>query len=463
MTTTPKRQRVVPGADVPRAVEQALAATVHRGLRLCVGLSGGVDSVVLLDVLAALAPRHAWRLSAVHVNHQLSPNAAAWAAFCRRLCRERGIPLTVKKVVVRRGNSTEAAARDARYEVYRGCRADVIVLAHNQDDQAETVLLNLLRGAGVKGLAAMPFAREEGAKRVVRPLLDVSRAAIDACARMRRLQWVEDESNADARYLRNFLRADILPLVAQRVPGYRATLTRAAQHFSEAGGLLDALAQIDSEFCARGDALLVGRLAQLSPARASNLLRYFLACRGMAMPDKRALDEALRQALTAKQDARVRIDLAGYRLLRHDGALHLVANTPAVDAGWSARWRGERAVRVPLLDGRLVMTPARGDGIDLERLRQAQVELRVRQGGERLRLDAARPRRPVKDLLQERGVPPWQRERLPFLWSGEHLVWVPGLGIDARFHGRTDAPSVVPQWLANPAAALAGKRGRRGR
>jgi tRNA(Ile)-lysidine synthase len=434
-------------ADVVRAVERALMAMVAPGDRICVGLSGGIDSMVLLDVIAALAPRHQWRLSAIHVNHQLSANAAAWAAFCRRECRGRGVPLRVIKVTVARGNSTEAAARAARYGVYRTCKADAVALAHHQDDQVETLLMRLLRGAGVKGLAAMPRTRKAGNVQVVRPLLEVSRGEIERYARRRGLHWVEDESNLDTHYLRNFLRCDLLPRIAPRVPGYRQTLTRAAAHLAEAAELLDELAQIDSQDCLRNGALMVAGLRQLSAARAGNLLRHYLSGAGISMPDKRNLDEALRQAINAKQDARVNIDLGTHTLHRFDGALHVVAKRNLPDAGSRVLWQGERTLRVASMAGTLTMKRGRGAGIDPERLRSAPVTLRLRQGGERFRPDAGRPRRHVKDLFQENGVPPWIREGLPFMWSGRHLVWVPGLGVDQRFQAAAGAPSLVPHWL----------------
>ena len=448
----------------PASVLDALVCSAERvllssvpdlpGQRVCVGLSGGIDSIVLLDVLGLLAPRYHWRLSAIHVDHQLSPNAGAWAAFCRRVCRVRGVPLRVVKVRVARGNSTEAAARDARYAAYRACRADVIALAHNQDDQVETLLLRLLRGAGVKGLAGMPHTRRDGMLRVVRPLLDVPRLQIERYAVRRGLQWVEDESNTDTRYLRNFLRGDLLPRIAERVPGYRGTLTRAAGHLAEAAALLDELAQMDARHCIRDDTIMMEGLHRLSDARAGNLLRHFFARAGIAMPDKRTLDEALRQALRAKRDARVNIDLGSHALHRFDGALHLTPRWDAPPSGLKVRWQGERTLRIAPLEGALIMPRGKGKGIDQACLLAAPVYVRLRQGGERLRPEAGRPRRRVKDLLQEHKVPPWVRDRLPFLWSGRHLVWVPGIGVDLRFQARTGAPSIMPQWLCDSKTML---------
>ncbi len=447
-----ENSRNLKSADLASRVPRNLKGIVKRGDHLLAGLSGGADSMVLLDVLARAAKRAGWKLDAMHINHQLSPNAAKWAAHCRRECRARGVPLTVVKVNVERGNSVEAAARAARYAAYRTARADCIVLAHNQDDQCETLLLRLLRGAGVKGLAAMPLLRvDEDGQRIARPLLDTPRSAIEAYARAHRLQWIEDESNADAYYLRNFLRRDVLPLIAARAPAYRATLTRAAAHMGEAAGLLDDLARIDTTTALVDETLTVSALRCLPDARARNLLRYFLASRGVAMPDADKLGEALRQALGAGGDAQMRIDLGETELRRFDGALYLVRKYALPAAAVCVQWRGEKKLPVPALNGVLEMKVARGGvsgAISRAKLNAAAVTLRARAGGERLRPAAARPRRSVKNLFQALAIPPWRRERLPFLWCGDDLVWAPGLGVDCEFQARAGEPAVVPVWRA---------------
>ena len=431
-------------------VERTLAAHVTRGARLCVGLSGGVDSVVLLDILHTLAPCHGWRLSAIHVNHQLSPHANEWVRFCKRLCRERGVPLRVVKVNVAHGDSIEAAARAARYAAYRAQAAENVVLAQHQDDQAETVLLQLLRGAGVKGLAAMPLVRDDAVRlglRLLRPLLGFTRAEIEQYAAARALSWVEDESNDDPYYLRNFLRIEIMPRLEARAPDYRKTLSRAAGHMAEAAQLLDTLAEADGAGALMGGTLAVASLQKLPAARARNLLRYFLALHHVSMPDARRLDEALRQVITAKIDARVCIGLGEHELRRFSGALYVAPVQCSIAKYFSRRWCEERRLAIPELQAELEMRRKRGAGIDLEKLLAKPVTLCLRRGGEKLQPDAVRPRRQVKDLFQEQGVPPWRRERLPYLWSGERLVWVAGLGIDCAFHAAAGRAGVIPRWV----------------
>jgi tRNA(Ile)-lysidine synthase len=364
-----------------------------RGKRVAVGLSGGVDSVVLLDLLCAAAPRHGFRVAAVHVHHGLSPHADAWARFCRKLCRDRGVPLVVRRVGVRKqGRGLEAAARAARRDAFARHPAPVIALAHQLDDQAETVLLNLLRGAGARGASAMPVAGRLGGKILLRPLLAVRRDAIEAYARARGLRWIEDESNRDAALTRNFLRLRVGPLLETRFARWRESLARAARHFAAAD------------------------------ADARLLLREFLRARGLRAPSEAKLVEMLRQ-LTGK-GARTAIE--------HDGAVLRV-------------YRGRVSVdKRP--GGELRLRPARGRGIDAARLERSRVTLRARAGGERLQLDARRPRRTLKNLFQEAGIPPWRRERLPLLYCGDELVWVPGLGVAAGWQAARGVRGVVPEW-----------------
>ena len=448
MASSRKSSRSKP--DLAARVAAQLENVVKPSDRLLAGLSGGVDSVVLLDILAHLARRGRFRLSALHVNHQLSPNARRWEAFCRRLCSARGIPFRSVRVNVARGDSVEGAARAARYVAFAREPCDLVVLGHHRDDQVETLLLQLLRGGGVKGLASMPRMRKDegGRTSILRPLLDATREDILEYARKRGLKWIEDESNRDTAFQRNFIRHEVLPVIARRFPAYRATVARAAAHLAEAARVLDELAAADGAGHLEGATLSIAALRRLPPARRRNLLRYFLAGRGVSMPGAEQLDEALRQALTAKQDARVLIRLGDAELRRFENRLHVVAVLRGLPARYGHRWGGKDELALPELGGVLTMKPVRGAGISLACLHGRPVTIGVRRGGERLQPDCRRPRRSLKNLLQEARVPPWERERLPLLFCGRELVWAAGIGVDCRYQATGAEPGVRPAWSA---------------
>jgi tRNA(Ile)-lysidine synthase len=446
----PDRQQASLGSrDAPAvvAVDSALAAALAAysapGQRVAVALSGGLDSIVLLDALHALAPRFALVLSALHVDHQLSPHAGRWAEFCAEACAARGVQLTIARVDVARraGQSLEAAARAARYRELLGADADIVALAHHADDQAETVLLQLLRGAGPAGLAAMPRHRagDVGGPALLRPLLDLPRATLAACASARGLAWIDDESNANRRHKRNLLRLDVAPLLAEAFPGYPSVLVRAAGHQAEASALLDELACRDAGDTQHG--LDRAALTALSPARARNLLRWFLRREGLRPPSAARLAGMLAQLQTAGTDARTRIVHDGAEIGCHRGriVIHAAAAGP-----YAFGWRGETSVDLP--GGILHFERTRGDGIAAAKLDAAVVMLRSRRGGERIQLATNRPRRAVKKLLYDAQLPIWQREALPFIWCGEELAAVPGIGVALAFQAQSDEDAWRVGW-----------------
>jgi len=426
---------------------QRLVALNTPGRRWTLALSGGVDSVVLLDLLLQLRGSLNFSISAIHVNHQISPHAAAWADFCTALCTKHAVPIQVKKVQVARRSKLglEAAARAARYQAFAELDTDLLLLAHHLDDQAETLLLNLLRGTGVRGAAGMPAVREEGCA-LARPLIDVPRATLMAYAKQHRLFWIEDESNDDTAFTRNYLRHDVLPLIESRFPAYRQTLARAAQHFSEADTLLDDLAALDAVHAVHAEKLNLTALAQFSPARAKNLMRAYLQSQGVPSLDTERLQEWLRQLLTARADSRVALGVAGLMLRRYRGQAWVELDTPVPEQNWQLVWRGERVLKLEQLGGKLSFSAASGTGISLAKLNQAEVTLRLRQGGEKLKPDCQRPRKTLKHLLQDAAMPPWKRERLPLIYCGAHLVAVPGIGIDCAFHASPGEPALKISW-----------------
>ena len=444
-------------SDLLQSVSDRLPTQLTPGRHVTVALSGGVDSVVLLHLLHRLQRERAFSLSVIHVNHQISANATDWANFCVALCAKLQVPLVVKKIQVPRQSKAglEASARALRYQAFAEYDTDCLLLAHHLDDQAETLLLNLLRGAGVRGAAAMPIVRDQGSgirnqgngAPIVRPLLDVSRAALVAYAKKHRLAWIEDESNLDESFARNFLRHAVLPVIEQRFPAYRQTLSRSARHFSEADSLLEELAAIDLANVVRDGKLKLSLLQQFSPARAKNLLRAYFAAQGLPPLDTDRLQEWLRQILNARGDSQIALGVAGLLLRRYRGDIWIEPDTPCPAANWQLIWRGERELAVPELGGRWLMIPMQGEGLSVEKLRAAPVSLRLRQGGEKLKPDCGRARKTLKHLLQQAAIAPWQRERLPLLYSGEILVAAPGIGIDCAYQAAPSESSLRLAWI----------------
>lgn len=445
-------------------VESVLGKRVSPNQHLTLGLSGGLDSVVLLDLLIRLRSRLPFRLSALHVNHQISPHSGRWADFCRDLCERHAVELTVVKIKLpgQTGESLEAQARAARYAEFERCAADWIVLAQHLDDQAETLLLQLLRGCGVDGASAMGESR----RRFLRPLLDISRRALSEHAQANKLEWVEDESNQDARFDRNFLRHQIFPLLEQRFPAYRDTLARSARNFAQSKRLQDEVARLDGLASIHDNRLDTPILSQLSDSRARNLLRYFLKRHAIPAPSETMLQEMLQQLLTARQDAGIRIPLGALSLRRfqnqawlvHDGhdepSPHFVklTLTSLVQRSASQIMGCLSATRFaplqPASGKTLALRPTQGQGISLKKLGKGVLSVQSRVGGEKLRPDCQRPSRTLKHLLQEAGIPPWERSEHWLLYCDDKLVAVTGIGIDCAFQASSEEPGLALEWIS---------------
>ncbi|OTP80676.1 tRNA(Ile)-lysidine synthetase [Caballeronia sordidicola] len=424
---------------------------------IAVAFSGGLDSTTLLDAAVRCAGQA--RVIALHVHHGLSPNADAWAAHCHAFARGLGVRFVSRQVDVVRegGESLEAAARDARYRALDAlCEeqgATTLWLAHHADDQAETVLLQLLRGAGVAGLAAMAPQRADGLSVPrVRPLLHVLKAQLEHYAHQRDLRWIDDESNADTRYARNALRHDVLPALAVHFPGFRDALARTASHAASAQRLLDDLARIDLQSAAHPDdenALMSSAVLMLDDERAINLLRYWMRVLGLQAASTARIGEILRQlrdAAASRDGHALRIDHAGQCLRVYRDSMFWETGDSAdpadLDNGASSPraasrldWNGESVWRLPQWRGTFVFSPVTDDDTDTAgsvseaTLRLSPLTARSRTGGERVRISANGPSRTLKNLFQEQGVPGWKRD-VPLLFSGETLLFVPLIGIN---------------------------------
>ena len=412
-------------------------------VKLCVAFSGGVDSTALLAALAGARPR-AFGLRAAHIDHGLHPDSSLWSRQCRQLARRLGVPLTVRPVTVRQppGASLEEAARHERYRalgaLLRG--GEVLLTAHNQDDQLETVLLQLFRGCGLAGLAAMPPLAPFGASALVRPLLGFTRVQLAEWVLAEGLPVVEDETNADERFDRNYLRRQVLPAVRARWSGVAGAVARTARLAGEGQQLLEALARADLERASDGPALSVKALRALSAARRRNALRLWIASRGRSLPDARRLEQIAGPVIDARPDAHPQVTWGDSRLERHGDRLSIEPAgglsdraPPAAQILWDVR--AQARCELPAGCGVLELRPDAHGPLDLDAL-GAPVTVRWRRGGERLRVRPGGARRALKSLLQEARVPPSERARLPLLFRDGTLVAAADLWLDESVRAR---------------------------
>lgn len=389
----------------------AAVAAASRSIagRVFVGFSGGRDSTVLLHALAAIRRTD---VTAVHVHHGLQPDADAWEAHCAEVAAALRVAFEAHRVDVTPGGSLEAAAREARYRVFRALLSDPddrLLLAHHRHDQSETVLLRLVQGRGLYG---MPFERPLGAGRLLRPLLELAPEILADYARRHRLRWVEDPSNRDPSVDRSYLRERVLPPLRARWPTLDATLVALMER--ERAVMRELAASLPD---APGGGLPLALLSARSPAERIELVRLWLARAGVASPSRRALGELLRQADQARADQRPVLRIGSWSLAAYADRLHLIAPRPALAERYPLALPG----RLELPHGRLVVERA-ADGFRPV----GEVEVRFRRGGERLRLGGRQ--RALKLLLQQAHVPPWQRDRLPLLFDAQGLLAVPGIG-----------------------------------
>jgi tRNA(Ile)-lysidine synthase len=398
----------------------ALGDDCQPGRKICIALSGGMDSMVLLNAMVRLRDETPVSLLALHVNHGISPHAAHWAEFCQQSCASLSVPCKVASLapLTAAGGGLERAARDARYAVFAAVDADVLCMAHHQNDRAETLLLNLFRGAGLQGLAAMPSTRFLNAKRLIRPFIDLPRSVLQAWATAQDLRWIEDESNQNLHFRRNYVRYVVLPAIGEQFPGVVAVLARTAAQMQAQTKLLARLADVDAQTCQdEAGHLLVSKLALLPDEARLNVLKHRLNSLGVPIPAARRLEALSVQLVNARADAAVFVRFGEIgchvwrdRLWLDDGMNHALPESKGMFTG-EMNWP----------DGRLIVK-SKADSKDA----LATVICAVGQG-QRFQ-PAGRCRGVLSELLREQGVPSWIRPRLPALWVGTELVWVAGLG-----------------------------------
>lgn len=439
----------------PEPLAKALSALTPdwRAQKYCVGLSGGPDSGALLHAMASLRNTgEGLLLRAVHVDHGLQAEAPAWAEACAASCRSLGVELAVLRLALApaRGTSVEAEARDARYAAIAATLApgEWLLTAHHRDDQLETVLIQLMRGAGVPGLAAMPAQGRLGAGWHGRPLLDIDRTALAAYAAACGLSWVTDPMNSALRFDRGWLREQVLPPLRQRWPQAAVTVSRSARHLAEAGRLLSALAESDATGLLDQGRLSIEGLHRLSQDRQANLLRWWIRERGLGSPSAARFESILDDLVEARPDAEPVVRWDTGELRRYRGRLYAMQPLMEPPSGSFTFEPTTRAIELGAGLGR--MSLAAGDQGGLDPALARGLVVRFRAGGESLRPHAARPRKRLKQLCQEAGIVPWMRERLPLLFAGERLAAVGDLWIDAELAVAPGRPALVPVWRERP-------------
>ncbi len=407
-----------------------------------IAYSGGPDSTALLH--CSVQAQLDVSLTAVHVDHQLHAESADWVRHCKAQCDAFGVELLVRKVCVgTAGVSVEADARRARYAALRELMEPCAVLltAHTLDDQAETVLLQLFRGAGVDGLAAMPRCAQFGAGSHLRPLLGVTRAEVNEYVVRKGLKTLLDPANTDDRFDRSYLRREVMPRLASRWPGIVKTLSRASGHQADASALLRTQAQHDlvAVRTARGRVSATALLS-LEPQRRINVLRFWLRAETKFVPPSWVVHRVEAELLGARGDAVLMVQWAEFEVRRYRAELHLtpqLSDTVAAEQPWQV------PESVEFAHGRMCIEPTVGAGLRLSDLQQGTLTIGFRVGGERLRPAGSAHTRRLKSLFQEAAVEPWRRSRIPLILNGKELVAVAGHWVAESHRAVEDEPGLV--------------------
>lgn len=432
------------------ALESTLADALNEyatDRALVVAFSGGLDSTVLLTLVHAWCSARGRALRAIHINHGIQDAADAWQNHCEQVCGRLQVPLVSHRAELG-SSASEDDAREARYRCF-GAQlqpGECLLLAQHLDDQLETLLLRLCRGAGPEGLAGMPVSRVLGAGILLRPWLNAPRSALQAWAQQQQLHWVEDESNQSTHYDRNYCRQTILPLIEARWPAYRDSWSKSLSLLGESAGLQRDLAMLDLERLRGGHSAIINLepLLRLDQARQRNVLRYWLLHElGVAGVGWQLLQQLCEEVLSAGSESGA-LDLPGLQLQVFQSQLFALRHLPEPD-NKPTHWNAVHKPRLTLT-GNGTLTAQAGDvGKGLGRVHADNLEIRYRQGGESMRLPG-RPTKALKKIFQEQGVPPWYRQRIPLLYQDDRLVCVPGIGVELECVAPADEPGLEIAW-----------------
>lgn len=437
---------------------------LHSTDKYWIAYSGGLDSHALLHLLSQSFPLQ--QLTAIHINHGLSVNANLWQEHCRKTCEQLNVAFQAISVNAHPfpGQSPEAAARNARYDALITVIENnaALITAHQQDDQAETVLLQMLRGGGTAGLAAMPAKKIFGQGVLIRPLLNFTRADLLEYAQYHHLKWIDDESNNESRFDRNYLRLELFPMISQRWPHIKSILTKFSKQCADDEAILQTMSQIDINFCQdeSDNSLIISKLLQLDEIRQRNTLRYWLRHFLGIFPSRNIIEAIQDNVLKAKKDAQPIVEWQDMKICRYEDHLYILREWQSLNSQEIIYWHNLREplnlpARLGYLTATWVVTPT-FPVLNLPHNAELQIKFRI--GGERLHIIGRSGSHPLKKLFQEWHIPPWLRDRVPLIYYDDKFIAVPGLGIAQQNASRIGESGYLIQWHTQSPSPARGRR-----
>jgi len=412
------------------------------------GLSGGLDSSVLLHLLVKMQDKFNFNLRAIHVHHGLNSAADDWLKFCKKKCESLNIDFYSEKVKINPDSALgfEGEARKLRYEAIVKRQKGIVALGHHQNDQAETLLLQLFRGSGLKGLAAMP--EFDSKRNFWRPMLNIKRDALEIYAKEHRVKYIDDESNQDEKFNRNFIRQKVLPLIESRYPSSIETISRSASNIAEGHNLNNLIAIDDSKSYMSPDGahLSIHGLKKLSKLRAINLIRWWLSLENLLMPSKKNIDELYRQVQYIKKDTSLNLKISIDKSIRAHHDKLLIVNSEIKLNAFNLSWSGEDELHLPN-DTKLQFIKTNNGGLSLAKLGVKSLKIKSRSGGEKLKPFPDQPSRTLKYLFQNADIPLWERGQVPLVFAKKQLVAVPNLGIHHEYQSSEGEIGYQINWL----------------
>ena len=415
-----------------------------------IACSGGMDSCVLLHLFYLNKDRIKQDIEVIYVNHKLQKKNDEWEVFCEHLCQSYGLKFSGLKLTALRPKekSVEEWAREQRYNLIAECigNDDILFTAHHQDDQIETFFLHVLRGSGPRGLVSMPVIREFSKGYLVRPLLDITRCELHDYAKQHKLEWHNDPSNQDSRFNRNFLRNEILPLIQGRWPSYRKSVNRLIRHQQEVKLLLDEIAEEDFKktYIQTTRGIDLNQISSLSDSRKKNLISFWLKKLDFNLPGSKHLEQILTDIFTASEDSNPCVNWDGVQIRRYRNVMYAIE--PMSEHNFSEKYQWDLKKSLQVLDDSLIASPVRGKGLTKKCIKDDIVEIRYRQGGEKIHPQNQNISKTVKQLFQEKGVLPWYRDRIPLVYIEGQLALIPGLCIDEKFCAKNNEVAWNIEW-----------------